>query len=30
MASKKFVPCPGCKIPSKCMAAGKCLAKGKK
>ena len=30
MASKKFMPCPGCKTPAKCKAAGKCLAKGKK
>jgi hypothetical protein len=30
MATKKaFKPCPGCPMPSKCKAAGKCLKKGK-
>ncbi len=24
-----FKPCPGCKMPAKCKAMGKCLAKGK-
>jgi hypothetical protein len=24
-----FKPCPGCKAPAKCKAAGKCLAKPK-
>lgn len=26
---KSFKPCPGCPMPSKCKAAGKCLAKSK-
>lgn len=24
---KPFKPCPGCKMPAKCKAAGKCMAK---
>ena len=29
MATKKsFKPCAGCPTPSKCKAAGKCMAKG--
>lgn len=24
-----FKPCPGCKSPAKCKAAGKCMAKSK-
>jgi hypothetical protein len=24
-----FKPCPGCKTPAKCKAAGKCMAKEK-
>lgn len=26
---KSFKPCPGCPMPGKCKAAGKCLAKAK-
>ena len=25
--STSFKPCPGCKMPAKCKAAGKCMAK---